>query len=326
MYDSFTKEEFNEWVKTNDFFFPTDDNTQESLHLVEELTSYVPNELRIILELKKANPKDDLHVILQKYTFMRKKEMLGQHRLWEQQLQDLGRKHARETVVAMMLRIKSNIPRLNLQLMYLDDKEIPRPITKLANRVLIDYWETSIDSEFTDTINKIFCGGTAEFNPAVKGWAAELYFVYCLKKQGVTAQFRLTLYLVDFSTEDSWKTSWTKTNITASNIQLRFFDGYYPKTDAIDWSSSTIFIPTNNNYPNIDLLFWDHIDQILYPMQITVTNPISKHGDSLEDFQEKSFKGQKQKKLQGWSTCSAGLVKTDGTNTKYLWIGRNHLF
>ena len=47
-------------VKTNDFFVPTDDNTQESLHLVEELTAYVPNELRIILELKKANPKDDL--------------------------------------------------------------------------------------------------------------------------------------------------------------------------------------------------------------------------------------------------------------------------
>ena len=58
-------------------------------------------------------------------------------------------------------------------------------------------------------------------------------------------------------------------------------------------------------------------------MKITVTNPISKHGDSLEDFKEKSFKGQKQKKLQGWSHRSTGLVKADGTNTKFLWIGGN---
>ena len=49
-----------------------------------------------------------------------------------------------------------------------------------------------------------------------------------------------------------------------------FFDGNYPMTNASDWSSFTIFIPTGDNYPNIDLLFWDHINQILYPMQITV--------------------------------------------------------
>ena len=40
MYDGFTEKEFNEWVNTNDFFIPTnDDNTQEFLQLVEELTS-----------------------------------------------------------------------------------------------------------------------------------------------------------------------------------------------------------------------------------------------------------------------------------------------
>ena len=114
--------------------------------------------------LHKANPKDDLHVILQKYTFMRETEMLGQHQLWAKGMDMDDKRQARETVVAMMLGIKSNVPCLNLQLMYLDNEEIPRPITKLANRVLLDYWGTSIDSEFTDAINKIFCGGT---NPAV---------------------------------------------------------------------------------------------------------------------------------------------------------------
>jgi len=228
---------------------------------------------------------------------------------------------AHESVVAMMLGIKSTSPFLNLQLMY-KDGNIPKAISNLASRVLVDFWGTSIDSEFTLAIDKIFKGSQGEFPPTIKGCAVEQYFIYCLKKQGSIVNFKLTLYTIDFNAKNNWK-GWTTTNINVSNVKLRFFDGIYPITDSNDWNSSTIFIPTSNSYPNIDLLLWDHNNQIFYPIQITVANPISSHDSSVEDFLNKPFQGQKQKKLQGWNTRSTKFVDDKGTNTKFVWIGGN---
>ena len=109
--------------------------------------------------------------------------MFAQQQLWAKGLKDFELPQARETVVAMLLRIKSKSLTVNLQLMYIDNEEIPRAITNLARDVLVDYWGASIDSEFDVAVDTIFRGSIADFNAATKGWAVQSYFLQCLTKQ-----------------------------------------------------------------------------------------------------------------------------------------------
>ena len=106
--------------------------------------------------------------------------------------------------------------------------------------------------------------------------------------------------------------NWKSYSISIKNLTVIHFDGNR-LPGKVNWDFPTLFIPDSPNYPDIDLLLWDPTSQILYPTQITIVDPISKHGNKFFDIKDTGATD----KL--WIIKSQNRIK----KIQFVWIGTN---
>jgi hypothetical protein len=89
---------------------------------------------------------------------------------------------------------------------------------------------------------------------------------------GRSEALRLRARKIDVTKEaKDWATG---IELDLKRVLVQEYSGNYP---AIIDRATTIFVPTNPNYSDVDLLIWDAPNNTLYPIQITLMESIKAH-------------------------------------------------
>jgi hypothetical protein len=176
----FNDEEFDCWVKENNFF-----QGNQQLADVEYWTSRIPYELSLLLQTRVDLGQDaKLENVLESYIDRRYLQLSAQQRQFREEFvhNDADKRHALTAVTLMTLAISTksydHFFMLNQQLMFLEDFYI-HPITPLARKVLIAYWE-ELDSVLDKLTQLVFKASVAEISMDVKGRMLEKYIQHQL--------------------------------------------------------------------------------------------------------------------------------------------------
>lgn len=301
----FTNREFQEWVQQNKFF------TKEDLHDVEYWTSCIPYELKLLLDAKLVmKPTATLEEVLEKYKQDRYKQLLAQQQVFydEHVRNQKDEENALNAVTLMMLDISTStydqFVKLNQQLMFLESNCI-YPITPLAKKVLISFWK-ELDSKMDKLTQLVFQSPVSEVSVDVKGRTLEKYIQHQIAKH---KKIEWKIYKIDSEVKPS---DWKREKISLADFSVIYFDGN-KLPGKVNWMSPTLFIPTSPNYPDVDLFLWAPISKTLYPVQITLVDPISKHS---RNFFEMKSTGQPD---QLWIAKSNGAIH----HIHFIWLGTN---
>jgi hypothetical protein len=263
--EGFTHEEFGVWVKENKFF-----EGDENLPNVEYQTANNPNELHCILDLyEQSGRKCSLPELVEKYCRNRFKIYMAKQQVWSDKFcqGNLNETCATEVVMAMMLRVQTCLQTYNRELIYFKDG-IPKAITPVARDALLQFYDPIFDQIFEETVKGIF--RTSDFPVATKGLALQQYMTRTI---GSSEALRLRARKIDVTKEaKDWAIG---IELDLKRVSVREFSGNYPAI--IDRPKTTIFVPTNPNYPDVDLLIWDAPNNTLYPIQITLIESLKAH-------------------------------------------------
>ena len=262
--EGFTDDEFRTWTKESKFF-PDDENLSD----VSYVTANIPNELRCILDLyEQSARKLSLSELVEMYWKQRFETYTTKQEVWSDKFcqRNLNETHAKEVVVAMMLGVRSKPSSYNRELIYFKDG-IPKAITPVARDALLQFYNTSLDQIFEETVKGIF--RTSEFPVATKGLALQQYMTRTI---GRSEALRLRARKIDVTKEaKDWATG---IELDLKRVLVQEYSGNYP---AIIDRATTIFVPTNPNYSDVDLLIWDAPNNTLYPIQITLMESLKAH-------------------------------------------------
>ena len=85
-----------------------------------------------------------------------------------------------------------------------------------------------------------------------------------------------------------------------------------------DWKGSLLFIPDIPNYDDVDALLWCEHENTLFPIQITVLNPLKNHGNQFFE-----MKNTRNPWSQWKNEISSKTGKEPQVNQIFFWIGNN---
>jgi len=308
MNHGFTEEEFKSWVTTNTFFI------DQEMNEVEYWTSRVPYELRLLLEAKQKLPSTaTLGEVTKDYLDKRTAQLNAQQeKFYREQLKGDERLQdtAIKSVVCMKLGLSAPLyVKINQQLMFIENDRI-YPTTPRAEEVLTDFWDVSLTDALEKTIELIFSAPLSNFTADTKGR---------------TQFLEIAIQKIDTTTEKDWRESHPIKLYVKDLIPLRFGGNSLPPKGKVDWTKPTLFIPTNCNYPNVDLLIWKPSTEELFPIQVTVRNPVSGHEKKF--FEMNSHMPSEDWKLRANDELGKkDIGKKNGDKSitiKFLWIASN---
>jgi len=165
MNTGFEQEEFQSWVKKEDFFVGLD------LSLVEYWTALVPLELKVLhdtyLNLRAGQSgmirEDALKQVVDQFTLHRDLSLLAQQQRFEAEYfksQEDKEAHVRAVVwMSLELSALSNkgvSKLLNQQLMYMSAEGVVKPTTPLARKILLSRHTAEYETMFNMTASQVF--------------------------------------------------------------------------------------------------------------------------------------------------------------------------
>jgi hypothetical protein len=206
---------------------------------------------------------------------------------------------------------------LDKKLMYLDDKDLIHTLTPLAREALSqlhpDETRTSLH-----TVAALVLPDPIYPN-RVKGGVIESYVLGI-----VSLNHQLNWTARKLKSKNKIATLSLEMKYTA--LAIVYFAGSTVPSLNIDLAVSTLFVPTNPNYPGMDWFLWDAIKKILYAFQVTIGPDLKKHiQGSLAKWNkdgEKKVKGSTGTVVVK-ALAPQWLEYTGATEMKIVWISDN---
>jgi hypothetical protein len=89
---------------------------------------------------------------------------------------------------------------------------------------------------------------------------------------------------------------------------------------AVDWTKSVLLVLDSFQYPDVDFILWDAINQWLVPTQITVADPVSDHSRGFFKLRDSGVPSN------AWILHLQQSVPTfNSSNIKFLWVATNNM-
>jgi hypothetical protein len=300
MNHGFSTEEFQEWVKINNFFIGQD------LERVEYYTSRIPYELRMVLEARNNLPNATLDDVLSSYIATRSQVFRAQQEVFEVNhlKTDTLKKNAIRAVTMMLLglNVSKEAYKMNNQLMF-EEKNILYPVTPLIRDLLESYWGLSLEEDLSVTFRTIF--SSPEWKNDTKGRILEKYIIHQIDKDK-----HFNVQAKQLTASNVWLSN---QSFTFQNFITIHFEGNKRPPGSVDWTKSILFVPDSPNYPDVDMLLWDPTKKLLMPVQITILNPLSSHTNEFFAMRNSG------NAAEAWKLKSKQAINT----IKFLWIGNN---
>lgn len=117
----------------------------------------------------------------------------------------------------------------------------------------------------------------------------------------------------------TWEVDFEAFSLSIIDFMVVHFQGDKLPPFAVDWTKSVLLVPDSFQYPDVDFILWDAINQWLVPAQITISNPVSDHSRGFFKLRDSGIPSD------AWILLLQKNVPTfNSSNIKFLWVATNN--
>ena len=200
--------------------------------------------------------------------------------------------------------------------MFKDSSNILRSLTPVGRQVMLELSPRE-SSTTLDVVAKEVLSNPSYTNDT-KGRILESHIITSLEINKLW-QACAVRYQKTKKGKKSNKIDELKMNVQLSDV-CRFAGMGVPSVSSgADLTKSTLFVPNNPNYPDVDLLVWDIVSSTLFAIQVTVREKVKDHMDECKwDIERSDKDGNALPSLSdAWKTYAKA------SNVELVWVSDN---